>query len=275
MSSIRRVTLPLAATALALLAGCASDGETELPVSSTAVEPANPALIPASAEERVQADRMPPLDRANFWAREYNKTPTDLETALRFGEALRNIGSHERAAEVMTAIEVTLPASGEVKLLKGRALASLGRHSEARRTLLAAATLMPDSADALAALGLANDRLGDHISAQTAYRQALALEPSRPSTLSNLGLSLALTGDIEEAEQALREAVVLDPDSTNIRQNLALVLGLQGQYDEMIKAAGDAPESVMRENVELLRKLRGDVLAGEATSESDAAANAG
>ncbi|MCI4644554.1 MAG: tetratricopeptide repeat protein [Hyphomonadaceae bacterium] len=264
MSSIRRVTLPFAAAAIAVLTGCASDGEAELQAGAEVADPVDPARVPARAEDRQLAERLPPLERANFWAREYTKTPNDLDTALRFGSALRGIGSHERAVEVMTAIEVVHPMSGEVKLLKGRALSTMGRHTEARRALMAAATLMPTSADALAALGLSNDRLGDHISAQTAYRQALALSPARASTLSNLGLSLALTGDIEEAEQVLREAAVLDSENTHIRQNLALVLGLQGRYDEMIAAAGDAPEAVMRENVELLRKLRGDVVAGTA-----------
>lgn len=263
MSSIRRVALPLAAAAMAALTGCASDGEAELPVSSAEAAPTNPALMPASAEERELAQRLPPLERANFWAREYSKMPNDLETALRFGQALRGIGSQERAIEVMTELEVVYPMSGEAKLLRGRALSSLGRYGEARRALMAAATLMPASADALAALGLANDRLGDHISAQTAYRQALELEPGRASTQSNLGLSLALSGDIEEAETVLRNAADLAPNNTLIRQNLALVLGLQGRYDEMIEAAGDAPEEVMRENADLLRRLRGDVVADD------------
>ena len=270
MSSIRRVALPLAATSLALLAGCASNGTAGETAPVASAEPVNPAFVPASAEERIRAERMPPLERANFWAREYNKTPNDLETALHFGEALRAIGSEQRAVEVMTEIEVDYPGAGEPKLLRGRALSALNKVQEARRAFMAAATLMPGNADALAALGLANDRLGDHISAQTAYRQALELAPSRPSTLSNLGLSLTLTGDIEEAEQVLREATVLDPENTHIRQNLALVLGLQGRYDEMIEAAGDAPEAVVRSNADLLRRLRGDTAATPTPTENGA-----
>ena len=270
MSSIRRVALPLAATSLALIAGCASTGAAEDQAPVATAEPTNPAFVPASSEDRIRAERMPPLERANFWALEYNKTPEDLDTAVHFGKALRAIGSEQRAIEVMTAIEVIHPGAGEPKLVRGRALSALNRVQEGRRAFMAAATLMPESADALAALGLANDRLGDHISAQTAYRQALELEPSRPSTLSNLGLSLTLTGDIGEAEQVLREAAVLDPENTHIRQNLALVLGLQGRYDEMIEAAGDAPEEVMRRNADLLRRLRGDTAAAPVRTESDA-----
>ncbi|MEL6957138.1 MAG: hypothetical protein AAFO88_10900 [Pseudomonadota bacterium] len=260
MSSVRTVKLPLAVAVAIALAGCATDGGPDLEASSEASTETRPELTPADAEARELAERMPPLERANFWAQEYAKTPTDLDTAIFFGRALAAIGSHERVVEVMTETEVIHPMSAEVKQLKARSLSAEEDYADARRALQAAALLAPDDAGILASLGLANDRLGDHRTAQVAYSQALDIEPDRVITLSNYGLSLALTGNLDEAEMHLRRAASLQGANTNVRQNLALVLGLQGRFDEMMEAASDAPEETMRRNAELLRALRGDAI---------------
>lgn len=260
MSSPRSVNLASTAFAALILAGCATAQGDTVPAEATPPETAE-LLTSASAEERTVADRLPPLERANFWAREHAKTPEDLETVLRFSSALRAIGSHQRAGDVLQMIEPAHPENGELKLQLARARMAEGKYAEARRILSDTIAVMPDSAPALAVLGLANDKLGDHASAQTAYRQALELQPDRASTLSNLGFSLTLTGDLDGAETALRRALLLNGNSTNIRQNLALVLGLQGRYDEMLEVAGDAPEEIMQRNADLLRALRGDATA--------------
>lgn len=268
MSSPAKVALPFLLMAGTLVGACASTPEpatgitaqTELPVAS-------PDDI-SPAEARAIADRLPPLEKANYWAQQYAANPVDLETALQFGDALRGIGSNERAIEVMRDAAVVHPASADVMVVMGRAYVGRGEHEQARRAFQIAITREPGHADAMAGLGLAYDRLGEHLSAQAAYLQALEAEPGRVSTLSNLGLSLAMTGQIEQAEQRLREAFAIAPENTMVRQNLALVLGLQGRYDAMMEVAGDAPESVMQSNVEALRNLRGDPapLPGEASA---------
>lgn len=263
MSSPRHIKLAGTAMATLLLSACATTQSDTVPVETAAPEETAELLTPASPQERTVADRLPALERANFWAREHAKTPGDLDTALRFSAALRGIGSHRRAGDVLQMIEPEHPENGELKLQLARARMAENKFAEARRILLDTLEVMPDSAAALAVYGLANDKLGDHASAQTAYRQALELEPDRASTLSNLGFSLTLTGDLDGAETVLRRAVLLNGRSTNIRQNLALVLGLQGRYDEMLEVAGDAPEEIMQRNAELLRALRGDGTAEE------------
>lgn len=258
MSSARTGKLCLAAMAALALASCASDSGPALNVSAEPDAQTDPRFVPATTEERDIGNRMPPLERANFWAMEYAKTPEDLDTALNFGAALAGIGSHERIVQLMTETEVIHPLSVEVKRQKARSLSALKDFQGARRALQAAAVIAPNDAGILASLGLANDRLGDHITAQVAYRQALEIEPDRVATLSNFGLSLALSGDLDGAEVQLRRAASFEAANTNVRQNLALVLGLQGRYDEMMEAAGDAPEETMRRNADLLRAMRGD-----------------
>ena len=261
MSSFRTTSVALSVLSLIGVAGCSSAP------ASQAADVAAPVEADAETSQgftREEAARLLPLERANFWAGEHSKDPNDLEAAIEFAKALREIGSHERASEVARTTAVRYPTNAELHLILGRAYSSMNRIQDARTALQQAVFLSPRSADALAALGLVHDKLGEHVSAQTAYRQALTVEPGRAHTRSNLGLSLALTGDLTAAESELRQAVELDGRSTQIRQNLVLVLGLQGRYDEMREAAGDAPESVIEQNIEALRALRGDAAADAA-----------
>ncbi|MEM9739180.1 MAG: hypothetical protein AAF829_04865 [Pseudomonadota bacterium] len=258
MSSARTGKLSLAVAAMVALASCASNGNADLNVSSDTKAEVDPQFVPATDDEREVANRMPPLERANFWAVEYAKTPEDLDTALNFAKALATINSHERIIQLMTETEVIHPMSADVKRLKARSLSAMDNFAGARRALQAAAVIAPDDAGVLASLGLANDRLGDHTTAQVAYRQALEIDPERVATLSNYGFSLALSGDLNAAEIHLRRAMALAETNTNVQQNLALVLGLQGRFDEMMAVAGDAPADVMKRNADLLRALRGE-----------------
>ena len=253
MSSAKMGRCTHAALAALLLAGCATTSET----SELATETRMDAIEMASSTEREIADRAPPLERANFWAREHAKDPADLETALRFGDALRALGSHDRVIEVARQTAVLHPQSGEVYLLLGRALTAKGQQQDAHIAYRTAVLHAPGNADALAALGLSHDRMEEHTAAQTAYRQALDIEPDRVATLSNLGLSLALSGDLDTAETELRRAMELPGAGSQVQQNLALVLGLQGRFDEMREISAGAPDEVIEQNIETLRALRG------------------
>ena len=261
-SAWRMPTYASHATLLGLVlvaAACASNPNTDPADSQTQAEAADTGSDLSQAELRAAADRAPPLERANFWAGEHAKHPEDLETTLRFIDALRGIGSFERAAEVASQAAVLHPDSATLYLALGRALAGQGRHETARKAFEQATRLDPENANALAAKGLSLDRLGEHAAAQESYRHALNLQPDRASTRSNLGLSLALTGDLEAAERELRQAVALPDANTRVRQNLALVLGLQGDFDGMNEVSADAPQAIVEQNVKLLKALRGKV----------------
>ncbi len=237
------------------LAACATGTDPSQPDGS--IGETVEALQPASKEARDQADRADPLSRANFWAREHQKMPGDLDTTLRFAESLRAIQSHERAGQVAAEATVLHPDSADLYLLLGRALAAHGKAESAVRALIEAVRLDPGRADANAALGLAMDRIGQHRTAQEAYRAALEIEPERVATRSNLGLSLTLSGDLDAAESVLTEAAAMPGASVQVRQNLALVYGLQGRFDAMAEISHDAPEHLVSANAALLRRMLG------------------
>ncbi|MEM0985486.1 MAG: tetratricopeptide repeat protein [Pseudomonadota bacterium] len=259
--------LPLASLALLGLTACATaPGEGG---DLAAAETANPDVALADAETREAADRAPPLERANFWAGEYAKDPSDPEATLRFGEALRAIGSFDRVIEIATQTLVLHPNNGALHLLKGRAHMALGQPELAVNAFNRASSNDPMNPAAYANLGLALDKVGQHRRAQSAYERALEIDPDRSATRSNYGLSLALSGSLARAEAELRAAAAAPDATSTIRQNLALVLGLRGDFDAMVEASQDAPDAVVEQNIAVLKALKGDGVLMESADRSE------
>ena len=257
MSGTCRNRLPLIGLAAMSLAACAT---TEPQMDDPAVEAqVDPATLPADEATRAAADRAPPLERANFWGNEHAKAPSAPYTTLKFGRALRAIGSHERAAEIATQTLIVHPHETELHLLKGRAHMSLGQPDVAASAFSRATASDPMSAAAYANLGRALDQMGQHRRAQTAYQRALGLDPQRAVTQSNYGLSLAMSGDLEAAAAELQAASAIPGAPSQVHQNYALVMGLKGDFDAMQAAAIVAPDEAIDANIALLIEFRGSI----------------
>ena len=250
MSSAKTSLALLAFALAASTTSCASAPKDEAALAM------QEAMKPASPEERAAANRADPLTRANFWAKENLKDGEDLTVSLEFARALREIGSHERALDVLSRALIVHPESAEALMLFGRIQMALGDAATAGRAFHRATEVAPERAETWAALGTTFDREGQHKLAQTAYQRALELEPLRTTTLTNYGLSLVLTGDLTGAEAKLRQAAANADAGARVTENLALVLGLQGRFDDMKTVSGAAaPEQVVDQNVALLRAL--------------------
>lgn len=258
MSRANTVIRALPGLAMIAMAGCATtDAAEPLSAEEQAYQDAiEQALVPASPEEIAQAERSDPITRANFWSNEYQKNAADLSTTVAFMRALRQIGSHDRVADVATTALPIHPQSYELYLELGRSFLSANKPTEAAQAFVRSADFAPETEAApLAGLGLAFDRLENHAQAQDAYELALQREPHRVSTLSNYGLSLALTGQLNQAEAALRKAVEQPGSDVRVRQNLALILGLQGRFDEMAAVDPSAPTRSVEANQTVLRQM--------------------
>ncbi|WP_291041593.1 tetratricopeptide repeat protein [Hyphomonas sp.] len=250
MSSAKTSLALLAFALAASTTSCASAPKDE---AALAMQAAN---RPASPEERAAANRADPLTRANFWAKENLKDGEDLTVSLEFARALREIGSHERALDVLSRALIVHPESADALMLLGRIQMALGDVPTAGRVFHRATEVAPERAETWAALGTTFDREGQHKLAQTAYQRALELEPLRTTTLTNYGLSLVLTGDLPGAEAKLRQAAANADAGARVTENLALVLGLQGKFEDMKSVSGAAaPEEVVDQNVALLQGL--------------------
>ena len=254
MSSAKKPFASLVLVLAAVTSACASTGQSQADKELTqAVEAA---LAPAPQEERDAANRADPLTRANFWSKEYQKDPEDLKTSLEFAEALRAMGSQERALDVATKTLVIHPGDPDLLMVSGRVRMTEGNFPAARATFEQVTRAAPERADGWAALGTAFDQLEMHRQAQVNYKRALTLEPNRTTTLTNYGLSLLLSGDLSGAETQLRAAAAQPGAGSRVTENLALVIGLQGRFDEMqALSAANAPDKVAEQNAALLRGL--------------------
>ena len=252
MPTLRKPLTGISILLAATLAACASAPGTQGNTGMTAGD----TQPPASAEERAMANRADPLTRASFWSAEYNRNTSDPDTAIEFASALRAIGSHQRAEEIISTTLVLNPGNTDLLMMSGRIRMSAADYVGGRSRFEEVVRTDPLRAEAWAALGTAHDQMGRHEAAQEAYRKALDIEPARITTLTNYGLSLLLSGDLAGAEIQLRAAARDPMAPAMVHENLALALGLQGRFEEMKQvSAAYAPGEAAEHNAALLQTL--------------------
>ena len=210
------------------------------PVSQPAATPPAPRKK-ASAQERAAAERMEPLARAAFWARETDVDPTDVVAETRLANALRAMGQYDGAVTAAQRALVVDPNNYDALMESARAQVARGQGFYAIEPALHAQKISPKDWRPLSLLGVAYTQVRREDDAQAAWRAALALSPENPAVLSNMAMSLVSKGDAPAAEGLLRRAVA-QPDATLLeRQDLTLVLGIQGKLGEA--------EKLLRENL--------------------------
>lgn len=249
----------LAATIVALSAGSAMAAEKPAapPARAPAVAAA-PAPLKASPAERAQAQRLDPLARAAFWAREADVDPTDVPAAIALSQALRTLGRYDDAAVASGRVIVLAPDNLEGLLENARAYVGAGKGFYAIEPAKRAQALAPRDWRPVALLGVAYEQTRRDDEALAAYRQALTMAPNEPGALSNLAMYYAGHGDLTQAETLLRKAVALPGATAQVRQNLVLVLGLEQRFDEAERLARqDLPPEAVANNMAWLRAAAG------------------
>ena len=274
--------LALAATALSLvlvLPALAKDKD-KAPQTAVAAKPAAaaPPAPPrkASAQERLEADRLDPLARAAFWAREVDVDARDLDAGARLAASLRAIGRNEDAAGAAQKVLVIDPANKEALLELARAYLAGGQGFFAIEPLNKLQTQDARDWRIPSLLGVAYEQVSRDADAETAWRQALTLSPDNPAILSNLAMHYAAKGDSPQAEALLRKAVARPGATLQMRQNLALVLGLQGRFAEAEQLTRqDLPPELAEANMAYLHAAAGggDARSWKALQGAQAATN--
>ena len=218
---------------------------------SVTTAPAKP--VKATAEQRAVVERMDPLARAAFWAREVDADPADLDATVRMAAALRGLERYDEAAAALDKVLVAKPDHLEALLEAGRTRVSAARGFYAIDFLKRAAALAPRDWRPHSLLGVAMEQTKRPEDAQAEYARALQLSPENPAVLSNLALLAANNGDKAQAESLLRRAVAQPTATSRERQNLALVLGLAGKVDEAERLIRrDLPPEVADANIAYL-----------------------
>ena len=225
-------------------------------VATPATAPAEAAPVKANAQERATADRLEPLARSVFWARETQLDPTDAQAGIELASALRALGRYPEAGDAAGKVLVLYPDNLDALLESARAAVGSGKGFYALAPLRHAETIAPRDWRVYSLLAVAHDQNQQPEEARAAYGQALALSPDNPAVLSNLGLWYASHGQPAVAEGYLRRAVAKPSASPQERQNLALVLGMEGKLaDAESLMREDLPPEVAAGNIAYLQAL--------------------
>jgi Flp pilus assembly protein TadD len=218
-------------------------------------KPPAPAPKPqkASPEQRAEVERLPPLARAAFWAREVDVDPTDGEARLKLAKALRALGKYEEASEAADQLLVMQPNNLEALLESARAKIANDQGFYAIDDAQRAQALAPRDWRPVSLLAVALEQSDRDSEALAAHQRALSLAPGNAATLTNLGMYYATHGDPASAEPLLRKAAAAPGAGIQERQNLALVLGLQGKFDEAERLERqDLPPAMVQNNLAYL-----------------------
>jgi Flp pilus assembly protein TadD len=214
------------------------------PAAQAPAQPAGPAAAQAKAasqrpkptkatpEQKAEAERLDPLGRAAFWAREVDIDPADNDARLKLAKALRALGRNEEAGAAADQVLVVQPNNFEALLESARAKVAGNQGFYAIDDAQRAAALRPNDWRPVSLLAVALSQSERDQEALAAHQKALVLAPDNPATLTNLGMYYATHGQAADAEPLLRKAAAAPGAGAQERQNLALVLGLQGRFDE-------------------------------------------
>ncbi len=212
----------------------------------------------ATAEERAAADRLDPLARSAFWAREVDLDSTDVQAGVQLAVSLRLLGHYPEALETVGRVLVIDPKNLDALLESARDDIGENRGFYAIEPLKQAIVLAPHDWRPLSLMGVAREQNQQPDDAHAAFNQALQLSPENPAVMSNLALWCATHGDHAQAETLLRRAVGLPRSSAQERQNLALLLGMEGRMTDAERLMReDLPPEIADNNLAYLRAVAG------------------
>jgi len=242
------------------------------PTPPTPAKPSPQAPIkPAKAtpEQRAEAERLEPLARAAFWAREVDVDPKDTDARLKLAKALRAMGKFEEAANDAEQLLVMQPDNLEALLESARDRIAADQGFFAIEPAQRAESLAPRDWRPVSLLAIALEQADRDQDALEAHMKALSLAPQNPATLTNLGMYYATHGDPARAEPLLRQAAAAPGATIQERQNLALVLGLEGKLAEAERLERqDLPPTVVDNNLGYFRAAANPGLPSDHTWDS-------
>jgi len=241
-----------ALTATLMMGGCAGGLGDSVKQQLLAEAPTGAAK--AATEPAVQQSE---LERATeYWGKQYQKNPRDLDGAISYAKNLKAMGSKTQALAVLQ--QAAIYHGGDRKLTSeyGRLALELDQLSVAGPLLEKADDPSNPDWRVISARGTLLAKQGRYKDATPFYEKAMTLASDRASVANNLAMAYAMSGEAGKAEGLLRKAIETDDTNPKVRQNLAIVLALQGRSDEAkTLGSGALAAEQVAHNAEILKKL--------------------
>ncbi len=200
--------------------------------------------------------------------------PGVAQIQLNYAMALAAAGRLDESVEPYAAAARLEPRNAALQLELGKLLRHLGRQSAAVEPLGRAAALAPGEAEVQVELGRALAGLGELDSAEAAYRRALALASGGALAWLELGIVLERGNRLDSLGPLLDEAEAKGVAADDLAYLHALRLNEEGRMEEALELARRAPADVEPERRALLiGKLADRIGDGKAAFDAFAEAN--
>lgn len=158
-------------------------------------------------------------------------------------------GRHERALEMLDALERDYPADPHVHSTRGSVLGTMGRDGEAARSYTTALQFDDQLWSAWKDLALLQLRLGNDAEAGEAARRAIAISDEAVEAHTVLAITMRRDGNLTGAIRSARKAIELGPKQAFHHAELGNVYAAAGQfepavasYEKAIELAPDAAQ---------------------------------
>ena len=255
------ITLFLFAVALAIVSGCATNGNQVLPGKqspefSSMRKPIRAIDAPSRNVEEIGKNRDVPSKSGNeletlgdmYFANgnlhsafvNYEKAlqgnPKNARLLYKKGLLLSSVDLHEDAEKVFAQVTHEEPRNALAHEGLGRTYFLMKRYDDAKHALQKAVELDPSLWSSYNMLGVIYDKENEYEAALSEYRKALSLRPNEGMLYHNFGVSHSLAGKYKEAVEAFRVAIMKGYRESRIYNSLGLSLSKLGLYEEAFEA---------------------------------------
>ncbi len=161
-------------------------------------------------------------------------SPHDAQMVFNLGNALRDLGHNEAAADVYEKAVALRPQLAQAHFNLGTVQQDLGRLAQSERSLRQAVLYAPAHAAAHSNLGTTLQALGRSEEALKSYQRALKIEPHNASLHFNLADLLHDLGRLPEAQTACRQALQLNKNLASAHSLMGTLWKDLGQIDKAL-----------------------------------------
>ncbi len=243
-SPVRPAWIAAAGLAALLLLGCVGP-QSRVDVAAEQRAANDPAAMSRIADVATHAGD--PQAASIFYSRAAHLDPSNVETQIRYAQALTQQGRLEDAVGVLTQANADAAGPPRVAATLGKLLLVMHRTGPAISVFRVALAQHGDDPALLVGLGVALDTSEDPQGAQVLYHRALVFDPHSVAARNDLALSLALSGHAADAAEQFRalhvelvEAGATQAEFATVSGNMALAYGLEGDLRGAAKAAAPA-----------------------------------